>query len=120
MKNEPQYLYLTTSGRKSGEPREIEIWFTEIEGRYYLIAEKRQRANWVLNIINDPRISIRVDNREFTGVGRIVEERTEQELWRSVRALYDGKYGWSDGLVVELTPEKSPKEKREREIREIN
>ncbi len=25
--NEPPYLYLTTTGRRSGNPHEIEIWF---------------------------------------------------------------------------------------------
>jgi hypothetical protein len=34
------FLYLTTAGRISGQPREIEIWFTERGGRFYLIAEQ--------------------------------------------------------------------------------
>ena len=33
---EPEFLYLTTTGRRSGQPREIEIWFTSRDGRYYL------------------------------------------------------------------------------------
>ena len=33
-----QYLYLTTRGRKSGRSREIEIWFTHRDGRFYVIA----------------------------------------------------------------------------------
>ena len=32
------FLYLTTIGRRTGLPREIEIWFTERDGRYYVIA----------------------------------------------------------------------------------
>src|SRR5438445_328723 len=40
-----QYLYLTTTGRRTGRPREIEIWFTQRRGRYYLIAEHRERVN---------------------------------------------------------------------------
>ncbi|MBI3800677.1 MAG: nitroreductase family deazaflavin-dependent oxidoreductase [Deltaproteobacteria bacterium] len=35
---EPPYLYLTTTGRRSGQPREIEIWFTQCAGQYYVIA----------------------------------------------------------------------------------
>src|SRR2546427_8224549 len=50
-----EYLYLTTIGRVSGEPREIEIWFTEDTGRYYVIAELRERARWVQNLRADPR-----------------------------------------------------------------
>jgi hypothetical protein len=28
-----QFLYLTTTGRKTGLPREIEIWFVELDSR---------------------------------------------------------------------------------------
>ena len=42
-----QYIYITTTGRVSGEPREIEIWFVEDEGRYYALSYIRERANWV-------------------------------------------------------------------------
>jgi len=31
-----QVLYLTTIGRKTGLPREIEIWFVTFTGRFYL------------------------------------------------------------------------------------
>ena len=37
-----QFLYLTTTGRVSGLPREIEIWFVEANGKYYILAEKFQ------------------------------------------------------------------------------
>jgi hypothetical protein len=29
------YLYLTTTGRVTGQAREIEIWFTERDGHFY-------------------------------------------------------------------------------------
>ena len=39
-----QYLYLTTTGRVTGKPREIEIWFVESAGKYYVLAEHREDA----------------------------------------------------------------------------
>lgn len=102
---EPQYLYLTTTGRRSGLPREIEIWFTARAGRYYLIAEHRERAAWVRNIIHEPRISARIGDLRFEGRGRVLDETREAGLWAEVRALSDRKYGWSDGLIVELEPD---------------
>jgi deazaflavin-dependent oxidoreductase (nitroreductase family) len=101
--NEEQFLYLTTTGHKTGIPREIEIWFTQLKQRYYLIAEHNEKAKWVQNILHQPRISFRISNQTFNGSGRIVNEATEYELLKSVRALSKQKYGWSDGLVVELT-----------------
>ena len=32
-------LHLTTTGRRTGAPREIEIWFVVHRGRLYLFAE---------------------------------------------------------------------------------
>jgi deazaflavin-dependent oxidoreductase (nitroreductase family) len=98
------FLYLTTTGRVSGQPREIEIWFTERDGRYYLIAEHRERANWVRNLQARPQVTVRLGDRQFDATARIVREDREPELAAAVRALSDAKYGWSDGLVVELTP----------------
>ena len=43
------YLYLTATGRVTSQPREIEIWFTEHGGHFYLVDE-RESANWVRNI----------------------------------------------------------------------
>jgi deazaflavin-dependent oxidoreductase (nitroreductase family) len=98
------FLYLTTTGRVSGQPREIEIWFTERDGRYYLIAEHRERANWVRNLQARPQVTVRLGDRQFDATARIVREEREPELAAAVRALSDAKYGWSDGLVIELTP----------------
>jgi deazaflavin-dependent oxidoreductase (nitroreductase family) len=104
MAEEPQYLYLTTIGRKTGSPREIEIWFTALDGRFYLIAEKREQANWAQNILVNPQVSFRVGRQTFSGIGRVVDESNETELRRQVSEKFDQKYGWSDGLLVELTP----------------
>ncbi len=42
-----QYLYLTTTGRRSGQAREIEIWFTCYQDRYYLITLCGAPHNWI-------------------------------------------------------------------------
>ena len=100
----PVFLYLTTTGRLSGHSHEIEIWFTERGGRFYLISEQRERANWVRNIQAQPQVKFRVGDRQFDGTARIVHEDREPELARAVKELSDSKYGWSDGLIVELLP----------------
>src|SRR5262245_8077999 len=104
MTEETQYLYLTTIGRKTGLNREIEIWFTSLDGRFYLIAENRERAKWVQNILRNPQVTFRVGEQTFSGIGRVVDEMSENELWRRASERFDRKYGWSDGLIVELRP----------------
>src|SRR5215213_8094935 len=100
--DQPQFLYLTTTGHRSGNPHQIEIWFVAHGGRYYLVAEHRERTHWVQNIQHNPSITFRVGNREtgdaYRGTGRVVNLDAEPELTAAVRALMDAKYEWSDGL----------------------
>jgi deazaflavin-dependent oxidoreductase (nitroreductase family) len=96
-------LYLTTTGRVTGQPRQIEIWFTEHGGRFYLIAE-RESANWVRNIQSQPKVKVRVGDADLNAIARVVHHGRESQLAATVKALFDAKYGWSDGLIVELTP----------------
>ena len=97
------YLYLTTTGRVTGQPREIEIWFTEDGGHFYLVAE-RESANWVRNTQSQPQVKVRVGDAEFDAIASVVHNNREPHLTATVKALFDAKYGWSDGLIVELTP----------------
>jgi deazaflavin-dependent oxidoreductase (nitroreductase family) len=109
-KRSPGFLYLTTTGRTSGEPREIEIWYAELHGRYYLIAELYERAHWVRNILREPRVSVAVEDRSWRATARVLDEVRDAERLREVRAHFDRSYGWSEGLVVEIVPE--PPERR--------
>jgi deazaflavin-dependent oxidoreductase (nitroreductase family) len=101
------FLYLTTNGRVTGKPGTIEIWFVEHEGRFYVVSEMREQSGWVKNLERDPRVRFRVGTRADTAQGsrdasaRVVHEA---DTVAAVRALMDAKYGWSDGLVVEIAP----------------
>lgn len=102
-----QYLYLTTRGRRSGLPREIEIWFTERGRRFYVIAEYPS-SHWVQNLLADPEVRVRVDGNAFPACARTVSEQSEVELHRAIQNLSREKYGWGEGLVIELIPQVKP------------
>ena len=55
-----QFCYLTTTGRKTGRPHTIEIWFAEDAGRLFLLAGGRERADWVRNLRHRPSVGLRV------------------------------------------------------------
>lgn len=108
MNDSADYLYLTTIGRKSGLERQIEIWFVAHEGSYYLVAEGRERAQWVQNIAANPHVTIQVGSRDAaaqSAYGRAINPDAEPDLAAAVRAKMDAKYAWSDGLIVELKPQ---------------
>ncbi|NWG16069.1 MAG: nitroreductase family deazaflavin-dependent oxidoreductase [Chloroflexi bacterium] len=100
-----EFLYLTTTGRKSGQPREIEIWYVAYDGCYYLCAENRERADWVLNIRQQPAVTFWVNGQTYRGTGRALDRAAEPGRAAAVARLFDERYGWSDGLLVELCPQ---------------
>lgn len=105
MKKDKQFLYLTTTGHKSGDLHEIEIWFVTHEGKYYLCAERRENAHWVQNIRYQPHIKFWAHGQSYEGSGRVIDDVKEPQLTKVVSALMDEKYNWSKGLIVELLPE---------------
>jgi deazaflavin-dependent oxidoreductase (nitroreductase family) len=101
---EKQVLYLTTTGSRTGLLREIEIWFVVCCERFYLFAETGEVAKWVMNIRRNPKVMVRIAERQIGGTARVLDRRTDRELWDRVAAIANGKYGWGDGLPVEITP----------------
>ena len=105
MKKDKQFLYLTTTGHKSGNQHEIEIWFVTHEGNYYLFAERRENAHWVQNIRHQPHIQFWANGQDYGGKGRVIDDVKEPQLVKAVSALMNEKYNWNNGLIVELSPE---------------
>jgi len=97
-----QFIYLTTTGRKTGRPREIEIWFVERDGRIYTLAEHGYKAHWVQNILANPAATIQLAEQRWRATGRVIEPDTSAELYADIRALARQKYRWGDGLPVEF------------------
>lgn len=99
-----QVLYLTTVGRTTGLPRTIEIWFVAHQGALYLFAEHQHEAHWVKNIESNSLVHVRVGDAEFDASGRILDFGVDTVLWQTVQKVAIQKYGWGDGLPVQLTP----------------
>lgn len=102
--NQPQFLYLDTRGWKTGKKHQIEIWFVEHEGKYYIMSERRERSHWVQNIMHDPGVFFSVNDKKFEGTARTVRQEDEPGLAVEVAKLMNAKYRWDDGLIVELKP----------------
>jgi deazaflavin-dependent oxidoreductase (nitroreductase family) len=71
------YCYLTTTGRVSGEPREIEIWFGLEGSTLYMLSGGGDRSDWVKNLMREPRVTVRVADRNFQGRARVVADPAE-------------------------------------------
>lgn len=98
-------LELTTTGRRSGRPHRIEIWFIQLGGRYYLCSERGERAHWVQNLQRRPVVVVTIGTRTLAGRGRVLSVTHDAALIARVRRAFNAKYGWCDGLFVEITPD---------------
>jgi deazaflavin-dependent oxidoreductase (nitroreductase family) len=97
-----QFAYLTTTGRRTGLPREIEIWYVEHGERLYMLSERPEKAHWVQNVRANPMVTIRWGGRRRRAWGRVLDPEKDAELYNEVRELSEKKYGWGDGLPVEF------------------
>jgi hypothetical protein len=70
-----------------------------------VLSERKESAHWVQNILHNPRISFSVSDKAFDGQARVISNDREG-LATEVARLMKEKYGWGDGLIVELAPEK--------------
>ena len=84
-----EYCYLTTTGRVTGKPHEIEIWFGAENISLYLLSGGMDRSDWVKNLLKDPTVKIRIAKHNFTGTARLVKAEVE-ETW--ARNLLADKY----------------------------
>jgi deazaflavin-dependent oxidoreductase (nitroreductase family) len=98
-----QVLYLTTTGRVTGRLREIEIWFVTSESKLYVLAEHFKEAHWVQNIECEPRVRVRIGGHEHAAMARVLDQERDGETWRRAQDLARKKYGWGEGLPVEIT-----------------
>src|SRR6185295_186316 len=85
------YCYLTTTGRVSGKPREIEIWFGLDGDTLYMLSGGGERSDWVKNLTREPQVTVRIGDQSFEGSARIVVDQDEdararrlllETLWR--------------------------------------
>ena len=100
--NNPQFLYLTTKGWKTGGQHKIEIWFVEYENKYYIMSETMERAHWVQNIIHDPHVLFTLNHNTFEGTARIIDKVKDPQLEAEISKLMSAKP--VAGLIVELKP----------------
>lgn len=95
-----EYCYLTTTGRVSGRPHEIEIWFGLRNNTVYILSGGGETSDWVKNLLKNPSVSVQIGERTFAGTARLV---TEKEEAVRARLLVAEKYH-------EMDDEKTPDE----------
>jgi deazaflavin-dependent oxidoreductase (nitroreductase family) len=78
------YCYITTTGRNSGKPHTIEIWFALHAGRVYVLSGGGEQSDWVRNIRTNPTVGLRIGDRDFLARAYLVEAPEEDALARDL------------------------------------
>ena len=89
------YCYLTTVGRVTGRPHEIEIWFA-LDGTDLYMLSDSDLSDWVKNLRKSPEVTVRIADRTLEGRARVVGEGREDEL---ARRLLVEKYEKTPGSL---------------------
>ncbi len=64
-------------------------------------------SHWVQNLRVHPQVQVRLTWKSFAANARVLSPEAEPELHRAVQDLSRKKYGWGEGVIVELTPSAS-------------
>jgi deazaflavin-dependent oxidoreductase (nitroreductase family) len=102
--SDDNFCYLTTRGRVTGEPHEIEIWFALDGTRLYMLAGGGRRSDWVRNLEVEPAVTIRLRDVTERASARVVTDTTEDRLARTL--LFEkyeprnpGLAGWRESAL---------------------
>ena len=74
------YAYLTTTGRITGSPHRIEIWFARQGDTIYMLAGDGERSDWVRNLMVSPAVVLEIGERKRTTTGRVLERGTDADV----------------------------------------
>jgi F420H(2)-dependent quinone reductase len=96
---------LTTTGRKSGQPRVSPLLFLRDGDRVVLVASQGGRANnpmWYLNLKANPKVSVQIKKEVLELTARDATEAEREHYWPQLVAMYssfDDYQNWTDRVI---------------------
>ena len=73
---------ITTTGRRTGQPRRIEIVFHNIDGRLIITGQPReQKRAWLVNLEADPRLTVHIKgplSTDLLATARVITDAAER------------------------------------------
>ena len=95
---------ITTTGRRSGELRRIEIWMLDVDGRYYITGTPGRR-DWLANLKADPTLVVHLKRHALldlpAGARPVSDEATRRDVLAHLSARWYRGQTSLDHLVAE-------------------
>ncbi len=76
---------ITTIGRKSGQPRRLEIWYHNLDGRIYLTGTPGAR-DWYANLVANPALTLHLKEGLHADLPAQAVPITEPDAKRAILA----------------------------------
>ena len=74
---------ITTTGRRSGSRRRIEIWMLDVDGRFFITGTPGPRG-WLANLQADPNLTVHLKRRAHIDLPAHAQPVSDQETRRRV------------------------------------
>ena len=86
-------IEITVTGRQSGRPISLPVWFMQEGDTLYLLPVKGSDSQWYKNILRQPRMTISAEGRTITVNAKPI---TDPNKVREVVEKFRAKYGAAD------------------------
>jgi deazaflavin-dependent oxidoreductase (nitroreductase family) len=92
--------HLTTVGRKTGQPRTVELRFVYHRGRFYASSSRVQGKHWCQNMIKNPAVEMTVKGETTACLAtRVTDDDLRKQILTSRASPRD-----MDRVVFEIKP----------------
>ena len=84
-------LLLTTTGRKTGKPRQLPLLYGRAGGGYVIVASKAghpRHPAWYRNLVANPAVEVQVGAERFSATARTAKGAERESLWRMMAEVF--------------------------------
>ena len=110
------FLKLTTTGRKSGQARTVELLYMRDGPRYVVTASnagKARNPGWYFNVQSTPQVTLHVHGRDIPALAQVASPEQRNILWAKLIEIAPFYSGYEQRVtreipIVLLTPLDTP------------
>ncbi len=98
-------LLLTTTGRRSGQPRTTPLLYLRDGDALAIVASfggHPKHPVWYLNLTANPTVNVQVGGDRFAATARSVDAEERERLWPELVAMYPSYAGYQQKTTREI------------------
>jgi deazaflavin-dependent oxidoreductase (nitroreductase family) len=99
------FLKLTTTGRKSGQPRTVELLYIRDGSRYVVTASNAGRPHnpgWYFNLQSNPRVTLHAHGRDIPALAQVASPDERRALWAKLLEIAPFYGGYERRVTREI------------------